>query len=171
MASLPSPNAPPVGWQLDDLTMMRLADELARDMYPTDDVLRRFALDPLVFNQIVRVNPTFIKHYSEYHAKWHSTANSGERVKLKSKALVEEWLVELNRQFHDMSLPLSAKVEAMKLLSKIAGLDVDTSRGNITPGERVQVTINLSAAGAQPVLIDKLAPVIAPVIDVTPERL
>ncbi len=158
MPPLPSPLSPGPKWQLDDLTLQRLAQELARDVYSPRDVLARFGIEPEVFQKFIRTTPTFVRHFTEAHTMWHSAGNTSERVQLKAQAMFEEWLGEADRLFHDQNQPMSAKMELLKTVGRVGGLDRDKEKGHVAPGERVLVQINLQAAGqVSPVLIDKVA--------------
>lgn len=164
MASQPSPLARGPVWQLDDVHIQRLAQELARDMYPVPEVLGRYNLDAAVFVQYVRPNPVFTKAYLEARTMWHSTAGTEERIEHKARATFEDWLAEADTLFHDRSQPLSAKVEMMKMVGNVGGLmSKDKDQKGVAPGERVVINIDLSGAGrAAPIVIDQIAP---PVID------
>ena len=158
---VPSPLAPPKSLPMSDSDMIRLAHEIARDLYPLEDVLRQFNVDPYFFRDHVAQNQRFRTVYAEAHAVWHSASNANERSALKSTVMYEEWLAEGNRLFHDQNQPLSAKVELLKLVARVGGLDTagKGQQGNgVAPGERVVVNINLSAANRPNITIDQVAP-------------
>lgn len=162
MATAPSPIARGPQWQLDDTTITRLATELARDMYTVPEILARFDLDAEVFRERVRPHPTFTRAYREAHTLWHAASNTKERVQLKAQTVFEDWLSEADRLFHDQNQPLTGKVELLKTMSKVGGLDQSDKQSAIAPGDRVLVQINLSAGDNAPqtITIDKMAPVI-----------
>lgn len=154
----PSPLAPPVPLQMSDSDLSRIANEIARDIYPLDDVLRQFKIDAYFFRENILPHPRFRALYSEAYTAWHSANNSNERSVLKAGVLFEQWLEEANRLFHEQSQPLSSKVDMMKIVARVAGLDKDKVQQGVAPGDRVVVNINLSAAGRQePIVIDKTA--------------
>lgn len=155
-SATPSPNAPPAALQATDLLLSRLAHELARDIYPLEDVLKQFNIDADYFNDHVIDHPRFKTLFLEALSVWRGATNAKERVGVKAALMVEEWMPEANRLFHDVQQPLSAKVEAMKLMAKLAGLGEAADKG-VAAGERVVVNINLSAAGAPNIQIDKVA--------------
>lgn len=153
-----SPLARGPQWQLDDLTLQRLAVELARGMYTAPEVLDRFAVDPEIFLKRIRPNPAFEKYYREAYAIWNSAGSAQERVQVKAQLLFEDWLVETDRLYHDKQQPLSGKVELLKTLGKVAGLGQEKPGTGVAPGDRVLIQINLGAAGQrEPVIIDKIA--------------
>jgi hypothetical protein len=151
---------------MSDTDLSRLAHAIAQDIYNLADILRQHRVDPVFFNQHIRNHPRFKQLYLEAHTLWNDAGNANERTTLKAGVMVEEWLAEANRLFHDTNQPLSSKVELFKTMGKIAGLEKGKDDRQVAPGERVVVNINLSAAGAPPVTIDK----VAPMLDVTPAQ-
>jgi hypothetical protein len=152
----PSPLAPPAALQVNDLMLSRLAHELARDIHPLETVLQQFKIDPDYFGQHIIDHPLFKQKFMEATALWQGSNKAKERASTKAALLFEEWLPEADRLFHDTQQPMSAKIEAMKLLAKIGQLDQSDSKG-VAAGERVVVNINLSAANAPSIVIDKMA--------------
>lgn len=165
---LPAPTAPPSPLQMSDTDLSRLAHEIARDIYPLEDILRQYQIDPVFFRDHVMNHERFKVFYVEAHALWNSASNAKERSALKASVMFEEWLPEANRLFHDQQQPMSSKNEMMKLIARVAGLDqIEKQQLGVAPGDRVVVNINLSAGGAsQPITIDK----VAPVLEVLPEQ-
>lgn len=154
-----SPFARGPAWQLDDVMLQRLAQELARELYTVPETLSRYNLDPSIFQERIRHNNSFIKHYQEAYAVWHGSTNTVERIRAKAQASFEDWLSEADRLFHDTQQPMTGKVELMKVVERVGGLSVsDKERPGVAPGDRVLVNINLGAAGApQSIVIDKIA--------------
>lgn len=154
---LVSPHAPPAPLPFTDTVLARLASELARGIYPLRLVLQQHKIDPEVFKAIVLKHPRFQQLFREAHALWHSSEGIGDRISAKSAVLIEQWLEEANRLYHDHTEPLSAKNEMMKILAKMAKVDgAERGAGELDAGQRVVVNINLSAAGRAPVIIDKM---------------
>lgn len=147
----------PIRLQMSDTDMLRLAAELARDLYSIGDVLSAHRLEPLFFKNHILPNPRFQQFYREAKALWASSANSPERATVKSSVLYEEWLQEADRLMHDPREPLSGKVKLMELMARVAKLDAGKDLKPTAPGERVQITINLGAAAKAPVIIDGIA--------------
>lgn len=164
-----SPLARGAQWQLDDVILQRLAQELARELYTVPEILSRYNLDATIFQERVRPNVSFIKHYQDAYAVWHGSTNTVERIRAKAQASFEDWLSEADRLFHDTQQPMSSKVELMKVVERVGGLGpVEKERAGVAPGDRVLVQINLGAAH-QPIVIDKIIPVI-PTFDANPNR-
>lgn len=153
---LPSPHAPPAPLPFTDAALARLASELARNIYPARLVLQNHKVDPETFQNIVVKHPHFQKLYREAHALWNSSEGVSDRISTKSAVLIEQWLEEANRLFHDKDQPMSGKNEMFKILAKMAkvdGSERDGTGGDV--GQRVIVNINLSSANAPPVIIDR----------------
>ena len=148
---------------LSDDTLGRLAHECARDVYPLDDILAWYKIDPAYFQHHIINHPRFMVMYAEAHATWNSSSSTHERSALKSAIMFEQWLEVANRHMLNDQEPLSSKVALMQLVAKVSNLMPDDKSGKqVAPGERVVVNINFR--GAPPVHIDK----VAPVLDVEP---
>lgn len=141
---------------ITDAALSRLAHECARDIYPLEDILRHYKLDPVYFNTYVLNHPRFKLFYAEAHSIWNSSANAKERSALKSIVILDEWLQEAGSLLHKADEPLMAKVKLAELISRLAGLDGDKKQ--VAPGERVVVNINFGRAGGGVKTIDKVAP-------------
>ena len=132
IASLPSVN---------EVTLVRLAREIAMDIRSVEDVLETFKVSLDQWDSIQR-HPKFIQLLESEIATWETALNTHERVKVKAAATVEEWLPELNARIHDRNESLNAKIEAGKLLSRLAGMGL-TNASVAEAGEKFSVTINL----------------------------
>lgn len=140
-----------------DLQLVKLAREIAMDIYPLETILKQYSISPKRWDELQRNGKFQILLESE-GAAWSTALNTHERVKLKAAAMMEEWLPELNNRMHDPDENLPAKIEAGKMLSKIAGMGMPGQADGATP-ERFTVTINLGPQ-APPIQIEK---------DVTPQ--
>jgi hypothetical protein len=124
-----------------DLSLLKLAREIAQDIHELDDILAHHNINQANWEQLQQ-NPRFISYLESETASWNAALNTQERVRIKAAAAVEEWLPELYARVHDAGENLSAKVEAGKLLRDLAGF----SKGGVgmeATGERFSVTINL----------------------------
>lgn len=125
----------------DDLTLIKLAREIAIDHYDTETILKRYRISPESWAKI-KDNPRFSQLLESEITAWHSAVNTQERTKLKAQALIEEYLEEGNTRLYDPKEALNHKVELLKVLAKIAGMDRTENTG-AGGGERFSVTINL----------------------------
>ena len=125
-----------------DVTLLRLARELAWDIYPLDTILQMNKVDANVW-EIIRNLPRFQSYLESELAAWHAATNAHERVKVKSAIMVEEWLPELNTRIHDPNESLNSKIEAGKLVARLAGMGLEKAAISGDVGEKFSVTINL----------------------------
>jgi hypothetical protein len=126
----------------DEVVILRLAREIAMDIHPLEDILKRHEVTEGAWEDIQQ-NPGFKSYLRNAVEEWQSATNTAERVKLKSLAFVEESLPEFYARAHDPKEPLAAKTEVLKTIAKFAG--VGGSVDGAVAGERMVVTINLGA--------------------------
>lgn len=124
----------------DNMFLIKLAREIAADVRPLEDILKTFLLSPDEWEKISE-HPSFQKLLASAVEEWNSTANTADRVRVKSMAFVEEALPELYARIHDAKEPLAAKVQLLQTVSKLGGMG--QSEGSGAGGERLVVTINL----------------------------
>lgn len=122
--------------------LISLAREIAMDMKELPAILTELSITPEQFDKI-KSSKVFQHVLAEEVANWGSALNTQERVKLKSQAMIEMSLEEFYARMHDAKEPLNAKVELLKTLAKIGG--VDTTKSEQAAGERFMVTINMGA--------------------------
>lgn len=137
---------------VDDTVLQEVAAELARDIYPIDEILQRFKIPPATFMK-VKKTPHFQRMHAEALIVWQSSTNARERTKLKSEVMLEKMLEPGWRAFNDASQPLAAKVQFMQTVAKVAGM-LDTAKqegggATVAPGDRVNITINLTQPPAR----------------------
>ena len=123
--------------------LVRIAREIALDFKDIETILEHHKLSPNDFEKIKK-DPRFLRLLEGEILAWNAATNTHERTKLKAAALVEEWLTEANARIRDANEPLSAKTELVKLLTRIAGMGIETAAVNASQGgERFIVNINL----------------------------
>jgi hypothetical protein len=125
-----------------DITMVKLAREIAMDIQPIENILQQYAISNETWAELQR-NTKFNMLLSSEVEAWQTALNTHERVKMKSAAMLEEWLPDLNARMHDHEEAMPAVIEAGKMLAKIAGLGErgDVSAGNV--GERFVINISM----------------------------
>jgi len=133
----------PVG-VYDEAKLVKLARQIAMGIKDLPDILFDNDLTQREFTEIQSI-PLFAKTLESEVKAWAGADNTHARLKLKSAAMLEEYLPELYARLNDRQEPLMAKMKAVELVSKIAGFgDRDVvPAGN--PGDKVQVIINLGA--------------------------
>ena len=124
-----------------DIALVKLAREIAMDIQPLATILKQYAISDETWEELQRSSRFRALLGSEVEA-WQTALNTHERVKMKSAAMLEEWLPELNVRLNDHNEALPAVIEAGKMLARIAGLGVPTDVvGNI--GERFVINISM----------------------------
>jgi len=123
----------------DEVLALRVAREIAMNLHDIEDVLKNNDVAPAQWAEL-KDSPYFTTLLREQLANWNSALNTQERVKLKSAAIVEEWLPEADRMAHDPSQPLNQRVELMKLVKSFSTIGIPVGEGG---GDRFSVTINL----------------------------
>jgi len=126
-----------------EVTMLKLAREIAMDIRPTEEILESHGLSTSEWEK-TRENPYFQGILKSEIEAWQSAGNTSERVKLKSLAFVEEALPEFYARAHDPKELLSAKTDILKTISKFAGIGGSNFDAGVM-GERLSVTINLGS--------------------------
>lgn len=127
----------------DDVIFVKLARELAMGIHSLDTILQNNQIDQNNWESIQK-HPRFLQLLEVESSTWGSALNTHERVKLKSAAMIEEWLPELFVRMHDSNEALNSKIEAGKLVRDLAGF-AKGAVGFEGGGERFSVTINLGA--------------------------
>lgn len=146
MATAPVPAPPPDKMIFDpaESIFVLLAREIAMDIYPLDQILKNHEIPAARWEQI-RLNARFQGLLLKQVEEWNSALNTGERVKLKSLACVEEALPEFYARMHDPKENLPAKVKALEVIGGLAGLGKGGQAVQGGGGERFSVTINMGA--------------------------
>lgn len=126
-----------------ELLMLRVIRELVMDVHELDAILERNGVSSHDFQRWQKT-PRFQELLQGELAAWQSAANTGERVKIKAAAMIEEWLPEAFAQMHNDKHPLLHRNDLSKLVASLGGMgkgQVEAASG----GERFSVTINLGA--------------------------
>lgn len=133
----------PVG-VYDDIKLVKLARGIAMGIKEIPDILFDNGLTLREFEEI-KQNTHFNQILAAETKDWEGVRNTADRVKVKSGALIEEYLPELYARLNDRNEPLMAKMKAFEQLTKMAGFGERDIPAMGVPGDRVQVTINLGA--------------------------
>jgi hypothetical protein len=127
-----------------DLVFAQVAREIAINHEDIETILKRYKVDDETWDKIQR-NPRFQQILQSEITAWQSSINTGERVKLKAAAMIEDWLPEAHQRMHAPNESLNHKVELAKLITQIAGMGRGSGGDGTSAGERFTVTINLGA--------------------------
>ncbi len=128
----------------DDAKLVKLAREIAMGIKSLPEVLFDNSISQKKYAELLEL-PHFQRLLASEVSAWASAMNTAERVKLKSSALIEEYLPELYARLNDQNEPLSSKVKAIEVVAKLAHLGEKEIAPSISPGDRVQVIINMGA--------------------------
>jgi ribosomal protein L7/L12 len=124
-----------------ELLASRLAREVARDLVPIDQICERYKIDEDTYGRILR-HPLFQQRLQEEVDIWNASTPRAitERISAKAATMIEESLIEVYELVHDKNQPMSAKIEALKWASKLAGVGEREAK-DLLPGERVRFNI------------------------------
>src|SRR5258708_358678 len=125
-----------------ELLAVQLAREIAINLNDIETILEHYSVSDMQWQKLQR-NARFQALVQEAVAEWNAAGNTQERVKIKSAAMVEEFLPEAHRLIHDASQPLSGKVEMAKFVKSLTALGVSGIEGG---SEKFSVIINLGAS-------------------------
>lgn len=142
--SLPAdyPTIPPGVY--DEAKLVKLARQIAMGIKTIPEILFDNSLTLREFDEIKQL-PLFGRLLSSEIKSWEGADNTNGRLRLKSAAMLEEFLPELYARLNDREEPLMAKIKALELTSKIAGFGDREAPTAGSPGDRVQVIIQLGA--------------------------
>jgi ribosomal protein L7/L12 len=124
-----------------ELLASRLAREIARDLIPIDQICERYKIDDDIYQRILR-HPLFQQRLQEETDIWNASTPRAitERISAKAATMIEESLIEVYELVHDKNQPMSAKIEALKWASKLAGVGEREAK-DMLPGERIRFNI------------------------------
>lgn len=128
---------------MNEVTLVKLARELAIGLHSLETILESNKIDSRSW-ETIQSHPRFLQFLEMETAAWSSALNTHERVKLKSAAMIEEWLPEAYTRLHDQNETLNSKTELGKLIRDLAGFSKQ-GVGVEGSGEKFSVTINLGA--------------------------
>lgn len=127
---------------LGDKFFVVLAREIAMDIQELDVILKNHDVDQARWSQIM-ANPRFRMLLDQQVKEWNNALNTGERVKLKALAAIEEAMPEFFQRMHDPQENLPAKVKILEAFGNIAGLGKNQQGAPGGGGEKFSVTINI----------------------------
>lgn len=129
---------------INDLTFVKLARELAMGITPLETILSNNHID-LDLWETIQKHPRFLQLLETELSDWGSALNTHERVKLKSAAMMEEWLPEAYSRMTDPNENLNSKTELAKLVTKLAGMGLTNASIEGAGAEKISININLGA--------------------------
>lgn len=124
-----------------DQRMLILAREIAMNIHPVEDIIERHGIKKEEFETILQ-NHRFTKLLEDAATSWEGALNTGERIKVKSLSMLEDWLSSAYQMLHEPKHTLRDKVELAKLVGRFAGMG-EKGPMEVGSGERISININL----------------------------
>jgi hypothetical protein len=125
-----------------DERLSYLAREIAKDIRERREILSSVGMAADEWAS-VSDSPEFQAQLLEEKRRWLETANVRARTRTKTAALLEHVIEQVCGDVIDPTLPLSPRVNLLKTLANIAGLDTPESPAAIT-GNTFTLQINFS---------------------------
>lgn len=142
--------------KLTEEQMRALATDIARDLFPVEDVLKQHNVKAAEY-QTLADTPAFVRMVAAAAEVWNSASSADERVRVKAALISEAFLPEAARLLHEKSQPLASRTDLFKTINKMAASGFAEKPTEVS-GEGVTITINLG--GDKPIKIVSEAPTI-----------
>lgn len=135
-----------------DTTMLRVARDIAMDIYPLADILKNNDVSIPEF-QRWSSHPQFLQYIKSEKEAWNAATNAAERTKLKAGIVMEMFMDEAHHSLHDRKTPLNQRVELAKVMARLAGFAAPTGATSTSGGPggfKLQINIGPGREGYQP---------------------
>jgi len=143
-----------------DSLMLKVARDLAQDIYPIEDILKARNVSGNQF-EAFKQHPRFQQYILSETEAWLSAGNVEQRTKLKAGVVLETFMAEAYTELTDKKTALNQRVELGKMLAKIAGFGEPKSFVGATgaggTGSAFVLQINIAAGadgGARTITIE-----------------
>lgn len=135
-----------------DTVMLRVARDIAMDMYPLADILKN---NEVHINEFMswQAHPQFVRYLQSEKEAWTAASNTAERTKLKAGIVMEMFMEEAHTELRDKKTPLNQRVELAKVLTRLAGMGGTGGAADVGAGGggfRLQINIGPGREGYQP---------------------
>jgi hypothetical protein len=129
---------------LTDLLISKLAREVARNIVPLDRIRDNYMLTQEQFDTVVSTK-FFQTRLTEELDIWNASdaMSVSKRIGAKAATMIEESLSEVYALIHDKTMPMTAKVEALKWVSRMAGIGENPAVKGNADDAKVRITINI----------------------------
>lgn len=131
----------------------RLAWEIAAEIAPIPDILKRYDISPVDFKNKLK-DPMFRTAIREAKSMWKSDLNVQQRIRVKAAMLVEDSLLDVFAIIKNENMPAASKLDAFEKLTKTADLTPKAGKGDGGGGSSFKINIHLGDSPAQQVIID-----------------
>lgn len=135
-----------------DTQMLKVARNLAMDIYELDDILKNLSISPNDFSRW-QAHPRFQAYLKSAKEEWNAASNAAERTKLKAATVMEDFMLEAHGALHDKKIALNHRVELGKLVAKIAGMGEPrtfANTGGSGPAFQLNIVIGKETVSIQP---------------------
>lgn len=123
-----------------DQRMLILAREIAMNIHPVEDIIARHGIKKEDF-ELILTNHRFAQLLEDAATSWEGALNTGERIKVKSLSMLEDWLTSAYQMLHEPKYNLRDKVELAKLVGRFAGMG---EKGPMDTGSSERISININ---------------------------
>lgn len=151
-----------------EVNIVKLAREIAMEMRDLSAILEHHGVSAREF-EVLKRNPYFDRVLASEIEAWQSAVNTGERVRLKAAAAMEEFMPVLYERMVNPKEDLLKTVKGAELLTKLASLG--ESDKSADAAGKVVITINMGSDSKLQAVKELPAKVIdhVPSIDVADE--
>jgi hypothetical protein len=139
---------------IDEVKLRQLAQDLARDIKPSNDVLKDLGISEVEYEAIKNTR-AFKAFYDAASVEWNAAGNTQKRAKLKAAAMVEETMHLFYPDITNRTEPLNARVGLLQTLAKIGGLGQQETATGISGGNGQFFKLEIHLNGREaPIVID-----------------
>jgi hypothetical protein len=125
----------------DEQRLRSLAVGMAQAIRDPDDILHELGFTEEDWRELEK-SRTFKRMLMQAEAEWNNAASTSKRVKLKAATNIELSLPQFYEDMVDKGQPLVARVRALEMVAKLAGLPEVEERER-APGAQFKLEIHL----------------------------
>jgi hypothetical protein len=134
----------------DERKLRELAQGVVRGIQTPEEVLAGLDFTLADYNELCETR-AFRQMIEQAAAEWDGASNTHKRIKLKAAVNIEQALPHFYQAMTDVKEPLSSKVKAFEIVSRVAGLGQPEPVG-VGQGQFFKLEINLGGGVAPMVL-------------------
>lgn len=120
-----------------------LVVELASELEPARDTLKRYGMTKKDLAQLLTDEPALQKHYKDAQVMWDSPMNVRERVNMKAAMCSEAGLLRLHQLIHSADTPPSNVIAAHQHMSTLGNLMPSKAGESGDTGSRFSIVLNI----------------------------
>jgi hypothetical protein len=128
---------------LTELPLNEIAYELAVDIYPFDDIAKRYGISAANLHWLI-MTPAFKQAVDKQRMAHHAVGNAAGRAKLKCEVALDEFGVDsLVRIANDRGAAAAVRVASIREIRTIAGITEQGRNGGGNIGPVLNIAIHL----------------------------